>query len=321
AQPPARRATTVGRGAKPPSQGLPGDYLISGEDAIEQGVVREIARDLQDRDTTGRRDGGRAWQADQRHVVAGAALLVEDARQQLDVVALEQVEDAGHEKTRKRRPCRTRLAICSREISITGCLASFQSASAGTALRSTWNGMPSRLRFSRNRAMSSPSTRSSVSASSRWTAGPRSTNVTAFSPATTPTPMRMASNARCETRGSHAITTRTGWSSAIQAGRSVQRDEAIGAVDQVRQHHETAVGDPVAIAQRQPALLAAVRAPQDPGAAIGQAPDARIVERPDAVVDQIEIQLRAPRERCIGQSEGGLEIAMLGTGREQQREF
>ena len=53
----------------------------------------------------------------------------------------------------------------------------------------------------------------------------------------------------------------------------------------------------------------------------GKRPDARIVERPDAVVDQIEIELRAARERGVRQAEGGLEIAMLGTGGEQEPEF
>src|SRR5205807_2949947 len=118
--------------------------------------------------------------------------------------------------------------------------------------------------LSRNLAMSSPSTRSSVSASSRWTAGPRSTKVTSFSPATTPTPIRMASNARCDDRGSQAITTRTGCGSGTGVG-SVEGDEAIGAVDQVGQHHQAAVGDAVGVAQRHPTLLAAVRAHEQLG--------------------------------------------------------
>jgi hypothetical protein len=61
---------------------------------------------------------------------------------------------------------------------------------------------------------------------------------------------------------------------------------------------EATVGDPVGVAQRQPALLTAVRAHEDLGAAIGQRPDARIVERPDAVVDQVEVELGAARERA-----------------------
>jgi hypothetical protein len=134
--------------------------------------------------------------------------------------------------------------------------------------------------------------------------------------------MRMASNARCEERGSHAITTRTGWSSsAIRAGGAVQRDEAIGAVDQVRQHDQTAVGDAVGVAQRQSALLAAVRAYEDLGAAIGQRPDAWVVEDAHTVVDQVEVELSAARQCGVRQAEGGLEIAMLGARRKQEPEF
>src|SRR6267143_1736884 len=102
-----------------------------------------------------------------------------------------------------------------------------------------------RANLKRNFAMSSPSTRSSVSPSSRWTAGPASTNVTSFSPATMPTPMRMASKARPVARGSWVMRTRTG--SSATTTRSVERDEALGRVDQVGQHHEAAVGHAVGV--------------------------------------------------------------------------
>src|SRR5262245_56039799 len=301
---------------------LPGDDLVGGEDLLEQGLVGEIVGEALEFHAGREGDRGSAGQADDRDLVTGGALAGDPLQHQLGVAALQQVQDAGHEKTRKRRPCRMSSAISVGETFTTGWPASFQSGSVGTASASTWKGMPRRLRFSRKRAMSSPSTRSSVSASSRWTAGPRRTNVTVFSPATTPTPMRMASKARCDVRGSHAITTRTGWSSsAIRTGGSVQRNEAIGAVDQVGQHHQAAVGDPVGVAQGQATLLTAVRAHEDLGAAVGQRADARIVERAHAVVDQVEVQLGAARQRRVGESDRGLEITMFGAGGEQQPEL
>src|SRR6267143_6004654 len=152
-----------------------------------------------------------------------------------------------------------------------------------------------RLRLARNFAMSSPSTRSSVSPSSRWTAGPTSTKVTSFSPATMPMPMRMASKARPVARGSWVMRTRTG--SSATTTRSVERDEALGRVDQVGQHHEAAVGHAVGVVEREAALLAAIRAHEQLGAAVGQRAHARIVERTHAVVDQVEIEIGATRAR------------------------
>ena len=58
------------------------------------------------------------------------------------------------------------------------------------------------------------------------------------SPATTPSAIRMASFARWETRGSSEIRTRTG----CRAATLVEREEAVGGVDDVRQHDEAAVG-------------------------------------------------------------------------------
>ena len=59
----------------------------------------------------------------------------------------------------------------------------------------------------------------------------------------------MASFARCEARGSAEITTTTD-GSAVGHGRSVERDEAVGAVDEVRQHDQAAVRDRIGVAQR-----------------------------------------------------------------------
>src|SRR2546430_4080791 len=165
--------------------------------------------------------------------------------------------------------------------------------------------MPSALRVPRNFAMSSPSTSSSVSASSRWTPGPRSTNVTSFSPETTPRPMRIASLARCEARGSSPISTSTGW---LSSTGPVERDEAIGAVDQVGHHDQPAVREPVRIAQRHPVLLAAVRAHEQLRAALGQGTDTRLVERADALVGEVEGHGGAPVERRLGVPDRGLAV-------------
>ena len=55
--------------------------------------------------------------------------------QRARVVALEQVEDAGHQKTRKRRPCADELGdLLARDARSTGWPSAFQSGSAGTAL-------------------------------------------------------------------------------------------------------------------------------------------------------------------------------------------
>src|SRR5262249_5853791 len=172
--------------------------------------------------------------------------------------------------------------ISSRVTGITVCPSAFQVGSTGTASFSTWNGTPSVLRFARNFAMSSPSTSSSVSSSSRWTPAPTSTNVTWFSPATMPRPMRIASFGRWDARGSVEISTMTG---GLAATGSVERDEPIGGVDQVRQDDEAAVGDGVRVAQRDAALLTAVGAHEELRAALGQRAHARIVEGGDPVVD------------------------------------
>src|SRR3972149_4322219 len=115
------------------------------------------------------------------------------------------------------------------------------------------------------RALSSPSTRSSVSSSSRWTAPFVRTMATSFSPATMPSAMRMASLARWDRRGSSEMVTRTEWS---PAPRLIEGQEALGAVDDVGEHHEAAVGG--ALGERQPALLAAVGAYERLGPALGQ---------------------------------------------------
>src|SRR6185295_12912983 len=240
-----RRATTVGQGArggvapspkrgtKSPSES-PRNHLVGLEDLFEQAVPGELLGHTPGGDA-GRHGRGGAGQQRQCDEITRRALMADHLEGQRGIAGLEQMEDAGHQNTMKRRACRSSAPMSARETSTTGWRLSFQSGSVGTAVSSTWNGTSSRLRFSRNLAMSSPSTSSSVSASSRCTAGPRSTKVTSFSPATTPTPM--ASKARPEVRGSTPITTTTGWGS----GTSVQRDEAVGAVDQVGQYDQAAV--------------------------------------------------------------------------------
>src|SRR5690349_17629478 len=211
----------------------PGDDAIGGEDGFEQVGVGHVGGDAADGDVRGQRRRVGVVKQDHGDRVAPSGLLLDGPPRDRGGAVLQQVKGAGHQKTSARRAPRASAAMSSAETRTIGWPSAFQSASAGMAAASTWNGTPSRLRFSRNFAMSSPSTRSSVSASSKWTAGPVSTKVTVFSPATTPTPMRMASNARPERRGSAEISTRTG-SSVTERARSVQRDEAVGAVDQDR---------------------------------------------------------------------------------------
>src|SRR5690242_20046792 len=299
---------------------LPGDDLVGLEDALEQGLPAELVGDAVHADAGRQGRRGRAGEQDHRDLVAGGLLLRDDVERRRGIGALEQVEDACHQNTMKRRPWRMSSAILARETRTTGWPLSFQSGSPGIASSSTWNGTSSRLRLSRNFAMSSPSIRSSVSASSRCTPGPRSTKVTSFSPATTPTPMRMASKARCEVRGSAAITTRTGCSSATGA-RSVQRHEAVGAVDQVRQHDETTVRHAIAVGERPAALLTAVGAHEYLGAAVGERAHAGIIHRGHAVVDQVEIQLRAPGQGRVGESDRRLQVRMIEPGGEHETEF
>src|SRR5262245_9780755 len=240
---------------------LPGDHVIGGEQEIEQRPVVGVVAEAVD-DHTGREwfRGGLRQHAD-RHFVAAGHLLRDDVLGEGEVATLPEMEHAGHQKIKMRRAWRRRAAISPRETGTTRWPSLFQSVVSGRASASTWKGTPRARRLSRNLAMSSPSTRASVSSSSRWTAGPRSTKATAFSPATTPTPIRMASKARPEWRGSAAITTRTGRSPVTARWgrrRSVEGHEPIGTVEQVRQHDQTAVSHPVGIAERELPLLAAV---------------------------------------------------------------
>src|SRR5512145_2641295 len=231
-----------------PSEWLPGDDLVGLEDRLEQGLVGELVGHPIDLDAFGEVGNGGGVQHRDLHPIAGRDLPDDDDLGQVGIGALEQVQDRGHQKIMKRRACCTSSAIRSRLTGITGWPSAFQSGSVGTAAASTWKGTPSVRRLPRNLAMSSPSTSSSVSSSRRWTAPSVSTNVTWFSPATTPTPMRMASKARWLRRGSLEIRTRTGWSSDTKA--SVQRDEAIGPVDDIGQDHQPAVGELGRVFQR-----------------------------------------------------------------------
>src|SRR5262249_8132242 len=152
-------------------------------------------------------------------------------------------------------------------------------------------------------AMSSPSTRSSVSSSRRWTAGPLSTTWTGFSPATTPRAMRMASLARCETRGSSEMITRTGCRSAMP---SVEREEAVGPVDHIGEHDEAAVG--CRVGEGQATLLAAVGAHEESCSALAQGEDAAVVDGGHPVVDEVEIHVVATVERRRGEPQRRREV-------------
>src|SRR5213594_4915895 len=214
---------------------LPAHDLVGREDQLDELAVREIAVEAADRDARRQARGDAARQDHDRDAVAVAQAAIEHGTCEPGIRALEQVEDRGHQNTRNRRPRWTRPAISSRVTGMTGCPSAFQVGSRGSASLSTWNGTPSALMFARNFAMSLPSTSSSVSSSSRWTPAPSKTKVTSFSPATTPRPIRIASFARWDARGSVEMRTMTG---GVADTDSVERDEPVGGVDQVRQDDE-----------------------------------------------------------------------------------
>ena len=132
----------------------------------------------------------------------------------------------------------------------------------------------------------------------------------------------MASLARWDSRGSTEIKTRTGSAFDTSGVRSVQRDEAIGAVDDVGQHDEAAVRQLLGVAERDTAFLEAERSDEQLGAAIGEGGDAWVVERAHAVVDQVEIDIAAAGERGFGQTDRGLQIGgTVGPGGEQKSQL
>src|SRR4029434_446565 len=276
---------------------LPGDDVVGREDQVEQLGVGQIGADAADPHGPRQLDDRAALEENRRQLITGADVLLHHRAGERGVRALEEMEHGGHENTRTRRPRPTSPAISSPVTRTTGWPSGFQLGSLGTASASTWKGTPSDLRLARNRAVSSPSTSSSVSSARSSTAGPRSTKTTSFSPATMPSPMRMASLARCETRGSSEIRTTTG---RLSATGSVERDEAVRAVDEVRQDDQAAVRERVGVAQRDATLLAAVGAHQALRGARRQPMNARIVQRADAVVDKVKAQLHGARPRGRG---------------------
>src|SRR6266545_5544529 len=257
--------------------------MIAFEDQIQQGIIVEVGAEALDR-------GAGGWRR----------------------VDLDEMEEPGHQNTMNRFALATSAAIPSGVMAVTGCPSAFQDGPAGVESCSTRKGMPSFLSAVRNLAMSSPSTRSSVSSSRRWTAGPVSTMSSGVSPATMPSAMRMASFARWETRGSSEIRTRTG----CRAATLVEREETVGGVDDVGQHHEAAVGG--LVRQRLAALLAAVGADEELGAAIGQGLHARIFHAGHAVVDQVEVHLGAAVERHAADPDDRVEVGMLGRRRNHE---
>src|SRR6267143_772219 len=303
---------------------LPGDDLVGFEDQLEEAVVGQVVGHAV-RGGAGRELGPRgAGQEYHGHPITRAQVLLDGGAGEGRVGGLEEMEHRRHQNTRNRRPCRRSSAIRSRETETTSWPSAFQSGSVGIASVATWKGMPSALRFARNFAMSSPSTSSSVSPSSRCAAGPARTNVTSFSPATMPSPMRIASLALCDERGSDEIKTTTGGSSDTDPAppdTSGERDEAVGAVDQIGQHHEVAVGNAIRILEGNAPLLAAVGAHEEPRTVVGQLADARVVERADPVVDEIEIELGAAVERRAREPHGGLEVRVLEPRGQEQTEL
>src|SRR6266481_5622764 len=290
--------------------------MIACEDQVQQGVVVETGAEALDLSAGGGAGGQECAcpvQEHDRHPGAGLAyLLLDHGAGERRRVGLDEMEEAGHQNTRYRWAFATSAAIPSGVMGTTGCPSAFQDASAGAASFSTWKETPSFLSAARNLAMSSPSTRSSVSSSRRWTAGPVSTTSRGVSPATMPSAMRMASIARCETRGSSELRTRTG----CRAATLVEREEAIGRVDDIGQHDEAAVGR--LVRQRQAALLAAVGADEELRASVGQRRHARVLHGADAVVDQVEVNLGAAVQRRAAESDGRVQVGMLGRRRKHE---
>src|SRR5438034_2827317 len=138
-------------GPASPYAPLPSDDAVGREDEVEQLAAREIGPDPTHEDTGGQGGGcGSAGKEGDGDVVAGPDLLGDDRQREAHVRALQEMEDRRHQKTRTRRLCRTRSAMRSRLTGTMGCPSAFQSAPAGTAVSSTWKGMPSALRLARN---------------------------------------------------------------------------------------------------------------------------------------------------------------------------
>src|SRR5258705_2022528 len=297
---------------------LPGHDLVGLEDQLEQLTVREVAVETAHRHARRQTGRGAAREDDDRDAIARAQMVIDHGPRERGVRTVDQMEHRGHQNTRNRRPRWTSAAISSRVTGMTAWPSAFQLASVGTASFSTWNGTPSDLRFARNFAISSPSTRSSVSSSSRWTPAPSSTKVTSFSPAPPPRPIRIASFARWDTRGSVEMSTMTG---GLAITESVERDEPVGGVDQVGQDDEAAVGHGVGVAQRDTPLLAAVGAHEQLGAALRQGANTRIVQRGDSVVDEVQIEIRATLERGARETDDRLEVRMIAPRGQQNPEL
>src|SRR5438034_20380 len=164
--------------------------MIACEDQVQQGAVVETgakALDLGAGGGAGGQECAGPVQEHDRHACAGQAyLLLDHGAGERRRVGLDEMEKAGHQNTRYRWALATSAAIPSGVMGATGCPSAFQDASAGAASFSTWKETPSFLSAARNLAMSSPSTRSSVSSSRRWTAGPVSTMSRGVSPAAMP---------------------------------------------------------------------------------------------------------------------------------------
>src|SRR5262245_6101292 len=288
--------------------------MIGREHEIEQPRVVEAVAEAQDARARRHRRGRPA--VEQHHRDLGAGVGARNHRDgQRARVPWDEVEVTSHQKTRYRWARRASSATAPASTGTIGWPSTFHSASLGI-VPTMWNGTLSFRRAARNFAMSSPSTRSSVSSSSRWTAGPVSTTITSFSPATTPRAMRIASLARWDARGSSEMTTSTGRPSATA---SVQGDEAVGAADHVGEHHEAAVGG--AVRQGKTPLLAAVGAHEEAGAALRESLHARVLHGGHAVVDEVEVHLRAAIERGVPEPERGSEVGVLGRGRDHEAEL
>jgi len=99
----------------------------------------------------------------------------------------------------------------------------------------------------------------------------------------------------------------------------VEGDEPLAAVDQVRQHHQAAVGR--LVGDRQTASLAAVGADEELGAPATQLQDPLVVDVGHAVVHEVQVEVGAALERGAAEPQAGVEIRVLGLRGEQETEL
>src|SRR5262252_7450264 len=173
-----RRHRESGRSRRTDRRGaageLPGDDAIALEDQIQQSRVAEaVVAESHDANAVRQLGTRRVVEEHDGDVECGLpAVLLDDGGGEWVRVALEEMEELRHQNTMKREARESRAAIPATLTGMSRWPSAFQPASRGSADSSTWKGTSSLSSDARYFAISSPSTRSSVSSSRRWTAGP-----------------------------------------------------------------------------------------------------------------------------------------------------